>query len=162
MAIYHNEDYNYIGPSEAERVRGYLVSADFFRTLGVNLIVGRTFRADDDQMGAAPVVILGGSFWNEKFGSSLDIIGKSLTLNGTSYTVIGVIPADFKFYGQDRDVYTPIGQWDDASFHDRKVDLSAHGIGRLKPGVALAQASSEMDAIADNLAKEYPEADKSV
>jgi predicted permease len=162
MAIYHNEDYNYIGPSEAERVRGYLVSADFFRTLGVSPVVGRTFRADDDQVGAAPVVILGGSFWNEKFGSSLDIVGKSLTLNGTSYTVIGVIPADFKFYGQDRDVYTPIGQWDDASFHDRKVDLSAHGIGRLKPGVALAQASSEMDAIAENLAKEYPEADKSV
>jgi predicted permease len=162
MAIYHNADYNYIGTSQAERVRGYLVSADFFRTLGVNPVLGRTFRVDDDQIGAAPVVILGGGFWSEKFGSAPDIVGKSLTLNGTSYTVIGVVPASFTFYGQDRDVYTPIGQWDDVSFRDRGVDVSAHGIARMRPGVTLAQASSEMDAIAENLAKAYPEVDKSV
>jgi predicted permease len=163
MAMYRNQDYNLIGTGEvAERVRGYMISADFFSTLGVTPVLGRTFRADDDQVGAAPVVILGGGFWRRKFGSSLEITGKSLTLNGTSYAIVGVIPAGFTFYGQDRDVYTPIGQWSDPSFRDRRVDVSAHGIGRLKPDVTLSQAKADMDGIAQNLAVAYPEADKAV
>src|SRR6266702_2026654 len=144
MAIYRNQDYNFIGTGEAERLSGYMISADFFSTLGVRPILGRTFRPDDDHPGAAPVVILGGGFWKRKFGSSLEIIGKSIILNGTSYTIAGVIPAGFTFYGHDRDVYTPIGQWNDASFRDRRVDLSAHGVGRLKPGVTLWQAKADM------------------
>jgi predicted permease len=163
MAMYRNQDYNLIGTGEvAERVRGYMISADFFSTLGVTPVLGRTFRVDDDQVGAAPVVILGGGFWRRKFGASLDIAGKSITLNGTSYTIVGVIPAGFAFYGQDRDVYTPVGQWNDASFRDRRVDVSAHGIGRLKPDVTLSQAKADMDGIAENLAAAYPEADKAV
>jgi predicted permease len=163
MAMYRNQDYNLIGTGEvAERVRGYMISAEFFSTLGVTPVLGRTFRADDDQVGAAPVVILGGGFWRRKFGSSLEITGKSLTLNGTSYAIVGVIPAGFTFYGQDRDVYTPIGQWSDPSFRDRRVDVSAHGIGRLKPDVTLSQAKADMDGIAQNLAVAYPEADKAV
>jgi predicted permease len=163
MAMYRNQDYNLIGTGEvAERVRGYMISADFFSTLRVTPVLGRTFRADDDRVGAAPVVILGGGFWRREFGASLDITGKSITLNSTSYTVVGVIPASFTFYGQDRDVYTPIGQWNDASFRDRRVDVSAHGVGRLKPGVTLSQAIADMDGIAQNLAVVYPEADKAV
>ncbi len=162
MAIYRNQDYNFIGTGEAERLSGYMISADFFSTLGVRPILGRTFRPDDDQPGAAPVLILGGGFWKRKFGSSLEIIGKSIILNGTSYTIVGVIPAGFTFYGHDRDVYTPIGQWNDASFRDRRVDLSAHAVGRLKPGVTLSQAKADMDGVAQNLAVAYPEADKAV
>ena len=161
MAMYRNQDYNLMGTGEAaERVSGYMISADFFSTLGVSPMVGRTFRPEDDRLGAAPVVVLGGGFWKRKFGSALDVAGKSVALNGTSYTVIGVIPPGFTFYGQDRDVYTPIGQWSDVSFRDRRVDVSEHVVGRLKPGVTLAQAKSDMDAIAQNLATEYPEADK--
>jgi predicted permease len=162
MAIYRNQDYNFIGTGEAERLSGYMISADFFSTLGVRPILGRTFRPDDDHPGAAPVVMLGGGFWKRKFGSSLEIIGKPIILNGTSYTIVGVIPAGFTFYGHDRDVYTPIGQWTDASFRDRRVDVSAHGVGRLKPGVTLSQAKADMDGIAKNLAVAYPEADKAV
>jgi predicted permease len=162
LAIYRNQDYNFIGTEEAERLSGYMVSADFFPTLGVTPILGRTFLADDDHPGAAPVAILGGGFWQRKYGSSLEIAGKSMTLNGTSYTVVGVIPAGFTFYGHDRDVYTPIGQWTDTSFRDRRVDVSAHGVGRLKAGVTLAQAKADMDGIAQNLAAAYPEADKAV
>jgi predicted permease len=163
MAIYRNEDYNLFGTGEvAERVTGYMISADFFPTLGVTPVLGRNFRAEDDRVGAAPVVILGGGFWKRKFGSALDIVGKSITLHSESYTVVGVIPANFTFYGQDRDVYTPIGQYSDLNFLDRRVDLSSHGVGRLKPGVTLAQAKADMDAIAQNLAAEYPEADKAV
>jgi predicted permease len=162
MAIYRNQDYNFTGAGEAERLSGYMISADFFSTLGVSPILGRTFRSDEDQPGAAPVVILGGGFWKRKFGSSLEIIGKSLALNGTSYTIAGVIPAGFTFYGHDRDVYTPIGQWTDASFRDRRVDVSSHGFGRLKAGVTLSEAMADMDGIAQNLAAAYPEADKAV
>ena len=163
MALYRNQDYSYVGTGEAgERLTGYQISADFFRTLEVTPIVGRTFRADDDRLGAAPVVILGGGLWKRKFGSALDVAGKSIVLNGTSYTVVGVIPPGFTFYGQDRDVYTPIGQYNDPSFRDRGIAMSAHAVGRLKPGVQLSQASTEMDSISENLAAAYPEADKAV
>jgi predicted permease len=162
LAIYRNQDYNFVGTGEAERLSGYMISADFFPTLAVRPILGRSFRSDDDHPGAMPVVILGGGFWKRKFGSSIEIIGKSIILNGTAYTIVGVIPAGFTFYGHDRDVYTPIGQWNDASFRDRRVDVSSHGVGRLKPGVTLPQAKADMDSIAQNLAVAYPEADKAV
>ena len=162
MAIYRNQDYNFIGTGEGKRLSGYMISAGFFSTLGVQPVLGRTFRSDDDHAGAAPVVILGGGFWKRQFGDSLEIIGKPIILNGTSYTIVGVIPAGFTFYGHDRDVYTPIGQWTDPNFLDRRVDVSEHGIGRLKSGVTLSQAKADMDAIAQNLAVAYPVADKSV
>jgi predicted permease len=162
MAIYRNQDYNFTGTGEAERLSGYMISADFFSTLGVRPILGRTFRTDDDVVGGAPVVILGGGFWKRKFGSSLELIGKPIILNGTSYTIVGVISSGFTFYGHDRDVYTPIGQWNGASFRDRRVDVSSHGVARLKPGVTLSQAKADMDGIAQNLAVAYPEADKAV
>ena len=162
LAIYRNQDYNFVGTGEAERLSGYMISADFFSTLAVRPILGRSFRSDDDHPGATPVVILGGGFWKRKFASSFEVIGKAITLNGTSYTIVGVIPAGFTFYGHDRDVYTPIGQWNDASFRDRRVDVSSHGVGRLKPGVTLSQAKADMDGIAQNLAVAYPEADKAV
>ncbi|HXY24780.1 MAG TPA: ABC transporter permease [Candidatus Acidoferrum sp.] len=160
MALYRNQDYNFVGTDESERLSGYMISSDFFSTLGVAPIVGHTFRPDDDRVGAAPVVILGGGFWKRKFGGSLEIVGKSLTLNGASYLIVGVIPPGFTFYGQDRDVYTPIGQWNDPSFHDRRVDVSAHAVGRLKPGVTLAQAKADMDGIAANLAAAYADANE--
>ena len=162
MAMYRNQDYNFIGAGPAERLSGSMVSASFFSTLGVVPALGRDFRARDDEVGAAPVVILGAGFWKRRFAASQEVIGKSLNLNGVSYTVVGVVPSGFSFYGQFRDVYTPIGQWDDPSFHDRRIDMSAHAVGRLKPGVTLRQAQSDMDNVARNLAAAYPEADKDV
>lgn len=160
MAMYRNQDYNYLGADRTERLSGYMISADFFSTLGVNPVVGRTFHADDDRPGVEPVVIIGGGFWKREFGSALDVTGKKLNLNGASYTIIGVIPAEFTFYGQTRDVYTPIGQYTNPSFLDRRIQMSAHAVGRLKSGVTLAHASSEMDGIAEHLAAAFPEADK--
>ena len=160
MAIYRNQDYLLTGTEEGERLSGYMISADFFSTMGVQPIMGRTFRAVDDQPGAAPVAVLGGGLWKRKFGSAPDIIGKSVILNGASWTIVGVIPASFSFYGNTRDVYTPIGQWRDPSFRDRRISVSAHAVGRLRPGTTLAQAKAEMDAIARNLAAAFPDADK--
>ena len=162
MALYRNEPYNLTGTGEAELVGGSMISADFFPTLGVAPILGRNFRTDDDRAGAAPVAMLGGGLWKRKFGSSPDVIGKSIVLNGASYTIVGVVPPSFNFYGSERDLYTPAGQWTDPSFLDRRIEVSAHAIARLKPGVTLAQAKADMDAISENLAAAYPEADKDI
>ncbi|HZD32565.1 MAG TPA: ABC transporter permease, partial [Candidatus Angelobacter sp.] len=159
MAAYRNEDYNFIGSGEGERLSGYMISADFFNALGVTPILGRTFRTDDDQLGAAPVVVVSGGFWKRKFGSSPEIVGKPIILNGSAYTIVGVIPDTFSFYGNLRDVYTPIGQWRDPSFRDRRISVSARSFGRLNPGVTLPQAQAEMDKIARDLGVAYPEAD---
>jgi predicted permease len=162
MALYRNEPYNLTGTGETELVGGSMISSDFFPTLGVAPILGRNFRTDDDRAGAAPVVMLGGGLWKRKFGSSPDVIGKSIILNGASYTIVGVVPPSFNFYGSERDLYTPAGQWTDPSFLDRRIEVSAHAIGRLKPGVTLAQAKADMDGISQNLAAAYPEADKDI
>src|SRR6516165_1294572 len=159
MAEYRNEDYNFIGNGEGERLSGYMVSAGFFNTLGVPRVLSRNFGVDDDQIGAAPVVILSGGLWKRKFGSSPEIIGQPIILNGTAYTIVGIIPDNFSFYGNMRDVYTPIGQWRDPSFRDRRISVSARAFGGLKAGVTLPQGQAEMNEIARNLAVAYPEAD---
>lgn len=159
MAAYRGEDYNFIGNGEGERLSGYMISANFFETLGVVPVLGRTFRLDDDQIGAAPVVVLSGGFWKRKFGASPEIIGNPIILNGTAYTIVGVLPDAFTFYGNMRDVYTPIGQWNDPSFRDRRISVGAHAFGRLNPGVTIPQAQAEMEQVARNLALAYPEAD---
>jgi predicted permease len=162
MGMYRNQDYNVAFTTEAERLSGYMISAGFFTTLGVQPVLGRAFRPDDDQLGAAPVVMLGGGLWRRKFGASPEVIGKTLTLNGASYQIVGVIPEGFTFYGHDRDVYTPIGQWNDPSFRDRRISVSAHVVGRLKLGVTVPQAQADMDVVARNLAVAFPVADKDV
>ena len=162
LALYHNEDYNFTGAGEAERVSGYMISANFFHTLGVSPMLGRGFRAEEDVVGAAPVVVLGGGFWKRRFGGSPAIIGTSIDLNGTAYTVVGVMAPDFTFYGHDRDVYTPIGQWNDPTFLDRQAVFSSGMVGRLAPGVTLGQANADMQGVARHLAAEFPEANKGV
>jgi predicted permease len=160
LAIYRHEDYNLTGRGQPERVNGFMVSATFFPTLGIHPILGRDFRSEDDHIGAAPVVMLSDGFWHSHFGAEPNIVGNSIDLNGTDYTVTGILPPGFSFYGIQRDIYIPIGQWDDPSFLDRRVDVSSHAVGRLKPGVTLAQARADMDSIAHHLALAYPEADK--
>ncbi len=163
MAMYRHEDYNFTGThGPAQRVNGFMISAQFLSTLGVHPAVGRDFNPGDDHLGAAPIVLLSDGFWHRQFGGSSAILGHVITLNGADYTVVGVLPPSFLFYGTDRDVYIPLGQWNDPSFRDRRVDESAHAIGRLQPGVTLAQARSDMDTIAHHLAVLYPEADKDV
>ncbi|WP_348264759.1 ABC transporter permease [Telmatobacter sp. DSM 110680] len=162
MAIYRHEDYNLTGTAKPERINGLMVSAGFFATLGLQPILGRTFNRDYDHPGASPVVLVSAGLWNRRFAASTSVVGQSIELNGTTYAIIGVLPPGFAFYGIDRDVFTPIGQWTDPSFLDRRVDMSAHAVGRLKPGVTLVQARSDMDGIAHTLAINYPEADKDV
>jgi predicted permease len=162
MGIYRHEDYNMTGAGQPERVNGLMISAGFLPTLGVEPMLGRSFRAADDHAGAAPVALVSAGFWKRKLGGTAAALGKTVDLNGRAYTVVGVLPPGFAFYGVDRDVYTPIGQWTDPNFLDRRVDVSAHAVGRLASGVTLAQARSDMDGVARRLAGAYPDADKDV
>jgi predicted permease len=164
MAAFRQDDFSLTGVGEAEHIRGEMVSADFFSTLDVSPSAGRFFTADEDRIGGAPVAVISSGLWNRKFGSALGVIGKRLALNGTDYTIIGVLPADFHLrlqnFAENNDVYIPIGQWRDVVFHDRSAGLGMKAIGRLKPGVTLEQARADMDAIANRLADAYPVADK--
>ncbi len=164
LAGYRTDSFNLTGIGEPERVRAEMMSASFFPVLGVKPVIGRTFLPEEDQIGAAPVVLISDGFWKRKFGAAPDAVGKTLTLNGVAYTIVGVIPADFHYSGSNfqrsSDVYVPIGQWNDPTFRDRRTGMGMDAVGRLKPGVTFEQAKADMDALGRHLAEEYPEANK--
>jgi hypothetical protein len=97
LAAYRRSDFNLTGSGEAKRVKAMQVSASFFPLLGAKPVIGRDFSPDEDKRGAAPVVMLSAGLWRSQFGGSHEILGKTLALDGTAYTVIGVVPADFYF-----------------------------------------------------------------
>ena len=163
LAAWRGDSFNMTGAGEPERLRTEMISADFFPILGVQPVLGRTFTAQDDHPGAAPVVILSNGFWQRRFGASQKILGRAISLNGTRYTVIGVLPTNFYFTGNNfrlSDIYIPLGQWTDATFLDRRVGMGMNAVGRLKTGITLAQARADMAGVAENLARAYPQADK--
>lgn len=162
LAAYVADDFTLTGTGEPEHLPGERVSANFFPLLGVKAVIGRTFTAAEDQVGASPVVLISGGLWKRKFASSPDVLGKALTFDGKAYTVIGVIPSNFYYDGsgsQHSDLYLPIGQWNDPTFRSRKVSVGLDAVGRLKRGVSFEQAEADMDTVARRLAEEYPDAD---
>jgi predicted permease len=162
MAAYRPDDFSVTGTGDPERVEGVMVSAEFFPTLEVQPVLGRGFSAEEDRLGGKPVVLISAGYWKRKYGSAPDIVGKSMTLNGKAYTIVGVIPASFHLYIQNfrtSDLYVPVGQWNDVIFRERNVGMGMDGIARLKPGITLEQARADMGSVTRNLAAIYPEAD---
>ncbi len=163
LAAYRAQDFTLTGMDEPERVPAEMISASFFPVLGVKPVIGRTFLPEEDQAGAAPVVLISGGLWKRKFGASPEALGKSLTLNGMVYTIVGVIPSDFHYTGDNfhpSEVYVSIGQWNEPTFRDRRAPMGTDAVGILKAGVTFAQANADMEALGRHLAEEYPEADK--
>lgn len=156
---YRESEMNLTGASQAQRIQCAMVSANFFPLLGVKPVLGRIFRAEEDQLGAGPVVIISEGFWKRAFGAAPSAVGRTLELDGTAHTIVGVVPGKFQFLRND-DVYTPLAQFGDPEFRNRNVSLGTIGIGRLKPGVTLAQAHADMESVARNLAAAYPDEDK--
>ena len=156
---------NLLGQGEPERVSATEISSAFFLTLGVTPVLGRNLSPAEDQLNGPPAVILSGGFWKTKLGGSPDIVGKAINLDGTDYTVVGVLPENFYFCCENisfrlSDVYVPIGADRNPWMRDRKFHPGIYAIGRLKPGVALAQARADMDGMARSLAVAYPDTDK--
>jgi putative ABC transport system permease protein len=157
-AVLGNESFNLTGAGEPERLQGQRVSAEFFSTLGVKPHVGRDFLPGEDQPGATPAVILSYGLWQRRFGNDPSLIGKQLTLNQQSYTVVGVTPPDFQF-GAEADVTVPIGLQAER-FRLRGNNPGADVVARLKPHVSQQQAETELNLIAARLEQQYPETNK--
>jgi predicted permease len=164
MAVMRKTSFILTGQGDAEQVSAIFVSSGFFEQLGVTPALGRMFAPDEDRIGAAPTVMITGGFWKRKFGSAPDVLGKGLILDGRDYTIIGVIPATFDLLGglRSQEVYVPIGQWNNPLLMNRGAGLGIGGIGRLKPGVSIEQARSDMEGVTRNLEQAYPDTDKGI
>jgi predicted permease len=155
---FHNFDLT--APGSAAHLMGMRVSHDFLRTLGVQPAVGRDFARSDDQANAAPVVVLSNRLWRERFESDPHVLGHSFVLDGKSFTVIGVLPASFRFL-EEADVVTALRPNMPAIYADRSVDALAV-LARVKSDVTVGQAEAEMSALQEDLDRRYPDANRSV
>ncbi len=146
--------FNLTDGGESEHIEGSRVSAGLFPLLGVQPTLGRFFTEEEDRQGNNRVIILSQGFWQRRFGADPDILGRTLTLNLRSYTVIGVMPADFDV-PQSVDFWVPIA-FDDEEAKTRDFHYLSV-IARLKPGVTVEQARAGMNVIAQRLEQQYPE-----
>lgn len=135
------------------RYLGAQISAEAFSFLGVQPILGRHFRPEEDQLNAAPVALLGYELWQAQFGGDPSIVGRSIPINGKQTTVVGVMPKGWRF-PEVCDLWLPL-QLDEKNHPRGSFTLDA--IGRVKEGVSIAQARAELEAIAARLATQYPE-----
>src|SRR5712664_860617 len=143
------------GTGEPERLNARMATAPLFSLLGVNAILGRTFLAEEDRAGGAPVVILSYGLWQRHFGAARDILGKSITLDSQPYTVVGVLPGGFELL-QPADVFLPFTPWAKTLPDDRNWHPGIFVIGRLKDGITREQARTEMVGITKRLEQQYP------
>jgi putative ABC transport system permease protein len=150
---------DYIGGGEPSQWLAGLVTGDFFRTLGARPLMGRVITEEDDKKGGAFVVVLGHALWQRQFGGDPGVIGKTVTLSGANYNVVGVMPADFKTPRVETDVWAPVQVVNPLGAAYRGVHF-LRIYARLKPGVTIAQAQSEMGAIDRRLAEAFPAENK--
>ncbi|HMJ25896.1 MAG TPA: ABC transporter permease [Pyrinomonadaceae bacterium] len=147
------------GANEPERVIGRLVSPSFFSTLGVQPMLGRAFTEAESKPGTPPVMVISHGLWQRQFGGASDVIGKSITYNGEPWTVIGVMPSWFDFYGRtnvNNDVFVPLGYLNNLEFMQDRNSHTVRVTARLKPGVSIEQARSELSALSARMATQYP------
>lgn len=154
MAATAETSFNLTGDGEPERVAAHAVTANFFPLFGVQPLLGRSFVPEEDQPGARKVAVMSHSLWQSRYGGDQNILNRDIQLNGEKHTVIGVMPAGFQFLEGEVRLWVPLAM--------SAEDLSNRGghylkvVARLKPGVGLAQAQADMNAIMSRLAKDYP------
>ena len=140
---------------EPERVGAAFVTANFFKVIGLSPELGRTFTEEEDKVGGPPLAVISDRFWQRVFRKDSAVLGRSVSFHNQLYTVVGVMPAAMSS-PQETDVWFPIMRrsqaWQNRAWHPMMF-----GWGRLKPGVTVQQARTEMKAIAARLEKQYPE-----
>ncbi len=161
MAAWRNWYYSLAGPEGGsdlpESVRGVRVSPVFFSMLGIDFALGRGFDANAETPGQDQVVVLASSLWKRHFGGDPAILGTKVRVDGRPFTVVGVLPADFCFLRPDLELWMPMSV--DQDLHTR-ADRSVMVFGRLAPGVSMAQAESELDAMSAELERTHPETNR--
>lgn len=160
LVSYHDASYTLTGAARPVHVAAQIVSWDLLPMLGVNPALGRGFTAAEEKRGTR-VVLLSHGFWTSQFAADPGVLGRTLQLSGDTFTVIGVMPASFRFpiTAPKNDLWTTLAV-DDAPSGDGIRNRSSHfldSMGRLKPGVTIAQADQDMKAIAGRLARQYPD-----
>ncbi|HSF23428.1 MAG TPA: ABC transporter permease, partial [Blastocatellia bacterium] len=169
MAAYFRRDANLTGAGEPERVQVAIVSASFFPLLRVQPMLGRGFLTEEETPGKHRVAVLSYGLWQRRFGADPGILNQPVTLNGNVFTVVGVLPAHFQFpdpFGNNPlseaapkvDLLAPMA-YDPKNLGDRGSHF-LQVLARLKPGVELAQAQTELRAIAGRLEQQYPDRNK--
>ena len=153
QALVRPESFTLMGAGEPERIKGVKVSSGLFATLRVHPTRGRDFLPQDDRKGAGPTVILSDELWKRRFGGDAAAIGRTIRLDGTGYTIVGVMPAGFKLPLMPSDLMVPVGL--DADRNRGNHYLVA--VARLKPGVTVEQVRSNLDVIARGLERQYPD-----
>ncbi len=154
VALFREQQFTLAGQTVPERLSGALVSADFFRVLGLEPAVGRQFAAEEDRAGKDAVAVISQGLWQSRFGGTADVVGRVLTVDGSPLTVVGVAAADFRYPGQ-ADIWVPVSR--DAA--DILGNRGLHGyyvVGRLLPGVNQQAAQARLGALAARLSGEYP------
>ncbi|OLB17269.1 MAG: hypothetical protein AUH16_11190, partial [Acidobacteria bacterium 13_2_20CM_57_7] len=152
-----SQGFNLTGEGEPQRVLGSYASAGLFPLLGIRLAAGRYFIAEEDRAGSSPVVILSHHLWQSRFGGDAAVIGRTIKLDNQRYTVVGVLPADFRLLRWP-DLWMPIGQYgDDLTEH---VHHAFIGVARVKTGVTLAQARDEVVRLNQQETIQYPDSHK--
>src|SRR5436309_12231975 len=157
MVPLFERSFKLIGRVEHKRVDERRVYANLFKLIGVPAVLGRTFVPDDDRPGTH-VVLLSYSIWQRRFGSDPSVIGSALTLNGESYTVIGIMPRFVQlpgFANRNDQLWVPIAF--PAEEASQRGNHFLEVIARLKPGITLKEALAEMDTIAARVAQQYPD-----
>ncbi|HWN99260.1 MAG TPA: ABC transporter permease [Blastocatellia bacterium] len=153
IAATRSQAFNLTGGDEPERIGGVRVATNLFSLLGVRPVFGRDFLEAEGLSGAEPVVIVSHGLWQQRYGADPNLIGRSLNVDGRSYTVIGVLPPGIYYPTPDSSLYIPlIAQPNELARGARFLRV----IGRLKPGVSLSEARAEMDTIAGRVAEQYP------
>jgi len=145
--------YNLTGESEPERVTALNVTTNFFKAIGITPVHGRDFTAEEEKPGQR-VAIISEGLWRRRLGGELPVIGKTLTLDGATYTVVGVAPNSTQLIAES-DIWTPMS-FDDDGMKVRRFHF-LRAFGRLKPGISLQQAKTDLDTIAIGLEKQYPD-----
>jgi putative ABC transport system permease protein len=166
LAAYSFTDFNLGVERSTERVEGELVTDNYFSLLGVNPSLGRVLSEEDNQLGKPQsVAIISYSAWQRYFGGDANVLNRTIKLNEAPFTIVGVMPKDFRGFPGSSEVWVPIAARDilwpqTARFNFlNSRDIHWHRvIGRLKPGVAIAQTRAEMEAIGARLASDYPQA----
>jgi putative ABC transport system permease protein len=155
IALYNQyRSFNLTGRGDAERVRGALVTGNYFYLLGVRPAVGRLIEPADDSPGSPRVAVVSYGFFQSRLGGDPGFIGNTLVLDGDVYTVVGVLPPEVRI--ADRDVILPVGLFVQQPEYARNTHPGLIGIGRLKPGMSLERARADLQRVSAELRELYP------